>query len=125
MCDSCNRGHSSRWGSTRLVFLALLVTLLALSAIGATTRLTGASDSGRACREATAAAIAFQAAVTRDRLDHPRLHAHTRAFENTVVALGATRCPETIRFIQATRPSLAGLCGDCVIGIADARRSSA
>lgn len=125
MCDSCNDDHSSRWGSSRLVVLALIITLLGLSAVGATTRLVGDGDGdpGQPCREGTKAAIAFQTAVTRDRLDHSRLHAHTQAFENKLVALDATRCPATLRFVQATRPTLTRLCGDCVVAPADARRN--
>lgn len=103
----------------------MIVTLLGLSAVGAATRVTGDGDPSRPCREAATATIAFQAAVTRDRLDHSRLHAHTRAFGEKLVALGATRCPATLRFVQATRPSLAGLCGDCVLALADARRNRA
>ena len=123
MCDSCTGDHSSRWATSRLVFLTVVVALVGLSAVGATARLTAGGHPGQACREATIAAIEFQAAVTRERLDHSRLHAHTRAFGKKLVELGATRCPETVRFVKATRPTLAGLCADCMVALADAHRS--
>ena len=115
MCGSCESDHSRRWSSTRVILLVFLATLVALSVAGLVERSRPSDARALApCSAASNAAVRFQSAVTRDLGNHGRLHSDTRGFAREVRSLGATACPDTVRFLGAAEQTLGALCKDCV-----------
>ena len=115
MCGSCaepgdDHGRS-RWTTTHLLLLAFVLTLAGLSAAGLALRL---SAGGRAAQgDCSAAATAYQLAVTRD-LSAGRkvLLADTAAFERQVESV--SRCLELRKFVVGTASTLTPICPACV-----------
>jgi len=98
-----------------VILLVFLATLTALSAAGLVER--SRSSDVRAtstCAAASTAAVRFQSAVTDDLRNHARLHSDTRAFARELRSLGATGCPDTVRFLGTAEQTLGPLCKDCV-----------
>jgi hypothetical protein len=105
-----------------VILLVFLATLLALSAAGVVVR--ARSSDTRAmgpCAAASTAAVRFQSAVTRDLRNHARLHADTRGFARELRSLGASGCPETVRFLRGAEKTLAAFCDDCVVDLQHSR----
>ena len=115
MCGSCESDHSRRWSSTRVILLVFLATLVALSVAGLVERSRPSDARALApCTAASSAAVRFQSAVTHDLRNHTRLHSDTRSFARELRSLGATACPDTVRFLGAAEQTLGALCKDCV-----------
>lgn len=126
MCGTCETDHTRRWTGTRLTVLAFVAALLVLSTAGLIARVR-ASDTRAlgACTAASTAAVRFQSAVTRDLRHHTRLHADTNGFARELRSLGATGCPETLRFLRAAEETLGSLCEDCVVELRGAGPAAA
>lgn len=123
MCGTCESEPGGRWTSTRLIVLVLVATLLALSAAGLVSRLrSDATVASAPCKTAVTETLRFQTAVTRDLDSHPSLHADVEQLTRTLRTLGATRCPETARFLAGAARTLEALCVDCAAELARMRR---
>lgn len=100
----------------RLIMLAFVAALLALSTAGVIARVRASDSRALApCAAASAAAVRFQAAVTRDLRKHRRLHSDANGFASELRSLGATGCPATLRFLLSAEETLGALCKDCVV----------
>ena len=122
MCGACESDHTRRWTSTRLILLAFLATLLALSVAGVVGR--ARSSDARAlepCAAASSAAVRFQSDVTRDLRNHGRLHSDTDGFVGELRSLGVAGCPATLRFLESAEETLRALCEDCALELRRAR----
>ena len=126
MCSTCERDQGRRWTSARLLVLAFVATLLVLSVAGLLVRLTAASvEATNPCREAASAAVRFQSVVTRDLGRPARLRTDTAGLVSALRSLGATRCPETRRFLASAEGTLRELCPECASELRRVRTSAA
>ena len=75
------------------------------------------------CRAVSSAVVRFQSAVTRDIGRPALLRSNTAAFVGELRSLGATRCPETRRFLVSAESTIGKLCSRCASDLRQVRLS--
>ncbi len=125
MCGACEHDRGRRWTSTRVLLLVFVGSLIALSVAGLGMRI-GPSEriSADPCEAASSAAVRFQSAVSRDIGRPALLRSNTAAFVGELRSLGATRCPETRRFLVSAESTIGELCSRCASDLRQVRLSN-
>ena len=118
MCGSCEAGSHSgitRWTSTKLLVIAFVAALVALSIAGLVLRLgsSGRSSAAR-CSHLVADSTTYQTTVTRDlRAGSATLVSDTNLFVEHARAQGGGDCAELRTFTKGARSTLRPVCPPC------------